>query len=129
MGFWAKLFGREMDTTVTEYQAQMANAPHPANGIPAGGSIGGMFRFVVEDVFVIQGRGTVATGRVTVGTITVGDVVEWTHPDGSGRSASVSAIEAFRKQIDTAGPGELIGLLLRDAERGDIPKGSVLARP
>ena len=130
MGFWAKLFGREVDTTVAEHQARVASAPAPvpAATIPAGGSIGGPFRLTVEDVFVIQGRGTVVTGRVEVGTVTVDDVVEWVHPDGTARSASISAIEAFRQKIDTAGVGELVGLLLREVERADIPAGTVLSR-
>ena len=130
MGFWAKLFGREVDTTVSDYRAQVANAPAPAPAptIPAGGSIGGPFRMTVEDLFVIQGRGTVATGSVEVGTVRVGDVIEWMHPDGSTKSASVSAIEAFRKTIDTAGVGELIGLLLRDVDGADLAAGTVLSR-
>ena len=130
MGFWAKLFGREVDTTVTDYQSQVAGAPHPAPSptIPAGGSIGGPFRMSVEDVFVIQGRGTVVTGRVELGSVSVGEVVEWTHPDGRAMSASVSGLEAFRKTLTTAGAGEMIGVLLRDVERADIPAGSVLSR-
>ena len=131
MGFWAKLFGREVDTTVTDYQSQVAGAPQPApaSTIPAGGgSIGGPLRLTVEDVFVIQGRGTVVTGRVELGTVSVGEVVGWTHPDGRGMSASVSGLEAFRKNIETAGAGEMIGLLLRDVERADIPAGTVLSR-
>jgi translation elongation factor EF-Tu-like GTPase len=131
MGFWARLFGREVDTTVTDYQSQVASAPgpEPVPTILTGGSIGGTFRFTVEDVFVITGRGTVVTGRVEVGTVSVGDVLEWVHPDGTARSTTVSAIEAFRKKLDTAGVGEMIGLLLRDVERADIPAGTVLSRP
>ena len=130
MGFWAKLFGREVDTTVTDYQSQVAGSPQssPAPTIPAGGSIGGPFRLTVEDVFVIQGRGTVATGKVELGTVSVGEVVEWTHPDGRAMSASVSGLEAFRKTLETAGAGEMIGLLLRNVERADIPAGTVLSR-
>jgi elongation factor Tu len=119
MGFWARLFGREVDTTVTDYQAQ----------VPVGRSIGGPFSLTVEDVFVIQGRGTVATGKVELGTVSVGDVLEWRHPDGRSLSASVSALEAFRKTLDTAGPGELIGVLFAGVERGDLPPGTVLGRP
>jgi elongation factor Tu len=129
MGFWARLFGREVDTTVTDFQSEVANAPEPASTIPVGGSIGGPFRLTVDDVFAIQGRGTVVTGRVELGTVSVGEVVEWTSSDGRAMSASVSAIEAFRKTIDTAGVGELIGLLLRDVQTADIAAGAVLERP
>ena len=130
MGFWAKLFGREVDTTVSDHQTRVASTPDPtrAASIPAGGSIGGPFRLTVEDVFVIQGRGTVVTGRVEVGTVSVGEVVEWMHPDGRAMSASVSGLEAFRKTLDTAGVGEMIGVLLRGVERSDIPAGVVLGR-
>ena len=128
MGFWAKLFGREVDTTVTDYQSQAVSSPQPPPTVPAGGSIGGPFRLTVEDVFVIQGRGTVATGRVELGAVSVGEVVEWTQPDGRTMSASVSGLEAFRTSLKTAGAGEMIGLLLRDVERADIPAGTVLSR-
>jgi translation elongation factor EF-Tu-like GTPase len=128
MGFWARLFGREVDTTVTDYQSQVADAAGRAPGIPVGGAIGGAFRLTVEDVFVIQGRGTVVTGRVEVGQVSVGEVVEWTHPDGRAMSASVTGLEAFRKMLDTAGPGEMIGVLLGDVAAGDIPAGTVLGR-
>ena len=129
MGFWAKLFGREVDTTVSDYQARLASAPDPAP-TPAirTGAIGGAFRFPVEDVFVIQGRGTVVTGRVEVGQVSVGDVVAWTHPDGRAMSASVTAVEAFRKKLTTVGVGEMVGLLLGEVARADIPAGSVLGR-
>ena len=134
MGFWAKLFGREVDTTVTDYQAQVAGVAEggalgAASDARAGTSIGGPFRLTVDDVFVIQGRGTVVTGRVETGSVSVGEVLEWSHPDGRAMSASVSAIEAFRKTLDTAGAGELVGLLLRDIERADLPAGTVLGRP
>ncbi len=132
MGFWAKLFGREVDTTVTDYQAEVAGAPRPAEPeVPArvGSSIGGTFRFTIEDVFVIQGRGTVVTGRIELGTVTVGDVVEWNGPDGQVRSAQVTALEAFRQKLDTAGVGDMVGLLIGDVARADLPIGTVLSRP
>ena len=131
MGFWARLFGREVDTTVSDFQAEVASPPRQTQAprSPAGGSIGGTFRFTIEDVFVIQGRGTVVTGRVEVGTVTVGDVVEWDGPDGLPRSARVVALEAFRKQLTTAGVGEVIGLLLGDLARTELPVGAVLSRP
>jgi elongation factor Tu len=130
MGFWARLFGREVDTTVSDYQSQVASLPQQegAPAIQAGGSIGGTFRFTVEDLFVIQGRGTVVTGRVDVGQVSVGEVVEWTHPDGRAMSASVAGLEAFRKTLDTAGVGEMVGILLGDVARSDLPAGTVLSR-
>ena len=130
MGFWARVFGREVDTTVTDYRAQAAGTAGavPAPTIPAGRSIGGPFRLTVKDVFLIQGRGTVVVGQVELGTVSVGEVVEWIHPDGRAMSASVSGLEAFRRTLDTASAGEMIGVLLRDVQSADITAGTVLER-
>ena len=112
MGFWSKLFGNEMDTTVSDYQARAAT--------------GGPFRMVVEDVFTITGRGTVATGRVEAGSVNVGDVVSVTTGTRVLRS-KVGGLEAFRKRLTTAGPGDNIGLILDGVGRDDVERGSVLA--
>lgn len=112
MGFWSKLFGNEMDTTVSDYQARAAT--------------GGPFRMVIEDVFTITGRGTVATGRVESGSVNVGDVVSVTTGSRVLRS-KVGGLEAFRKKLTTAGPGDNIGLILDGVARDDVERGSVLA--
>jgi translation elongation factor EF-Tu-like GTPase len=64
-----------------------------------------MFRMMVEDVFAIRNRGTVATGRVKSGALRVGDTVQI---DGA-LEGRVDAIEAFRKSIDEAKAGDSIG--------------------
>ena len=76
----------------------------------------------VEDVFVIRRRGIVATGRVESGTLRVGDTVS---VDGT-LSATVAAIEEFRKERDEANVGDNIALLLKGVEKGQIDRGSVL---
>jgi elongation factor Tu len=81
-----------------------------------------MFKMTVEDVFAIRRRGVVATGRVESGTLRVGDTVSI---DGTV-SATVAAIEEFRKERDEANVGDNIGVLLRDVEKGQIDRGSVL---
>jgi len=81
-----------------------------------------MFRMTVEDVFVIQRRGVVATGRVETGTLRVGDTVQI---DGA-LSARVDGIEVFRKSIDEANTGDNIGVLFRGIEKGQVDRGSVL---
>jgi translation elongation factor EF-Tu-like GTPase len=81
-----------------------------------------MFRLTVEDVFVIQRRGVVATGRVESGTLRVGDTV---HIDGTV-DARVDGIEVFRKSIDEANAGDNIGVLFRNIEKGQLNRGSVL---
>ena len=81
-----------------------------------------MFRMTVADIFVIKGRGVVATGEVESGTLSVGDEVRI----NGGRTAQVDAIEAFRKKRDSANAGETIGVLMRSLERSDINAGDVL---
>ncbi|WP_319452250.1 MULTISPECIES: EF-Tu/IF-2/RF-3 family GTPase [unclassified Mycobacterium] len=84
-----------------------------------------MFRMVVEDVFVIQRRGIVATGRVESGQLRVGDEVRV----NGGLGLTVTGIEAFRKSIDEANPGDNIGVLFRGAEREQLGRGDVLTAP
>jgi translation elongation factor EF-Tu-like GTPase len=81
-----------------------------------------MFRMIVEDVFAIRNRGTVATGRVESGTLRVGDTV---HIDGA-LEARVDGIEIFRRSIDEATAGDNIGVLFKRVERGQLDRGSVL---
>jgi hypothetical protein len=81
-----------------------------------------MFRMTVEDVFVIQRRGTVATGRIESGTLRVGDTVQI---DGT-LDARVDGIEAFRKTIDEATAGDNVGVLFRGVDKGQVNRGSVL---
>ena len=86
------------------------------------------FMMPVEDVFSITGRGTVATGRVDRGTVTVGDVVEIIgFVDTS--STTVTGVEMFRKLLDHAEAGDNIGALLRGIARDEIQRGQVLAKP
>jgi elongation factor Tu len=81
-----------------------------------------MFRLTVQDVFHIRNRGVVATGKVESGALRVGDTVQI----NGTLSATVDGIEAFRKKIDQAQPGDNIGLLFRSLEKSQIPKGSVI---
>lgn len=81
-----------------------------------------MFKMTVEDVFVIRRRGVIATGKVESGTLRVGDTVSI----NGTLSATVGAIEQFRKERDEANVGDNIGLLLKGIEKGQIERGSVL---
>jgi translation elongation factor EF-Tu-like GTPase len=81
-----------------------------------------MFRLTVQDVFLIKGRGLVATGRVELGEIRVGDEV---RINGS-RSVHVDAIEQFRKKVDVAVTGDNVGLLFSRLDRSDLGPGAVL---
>jgi len=81
----------------------------------------GDFRMMVEDVFTITGRGTVVTGRVEVGIVRTGDIVRV-----NGTPYTVTGIEAFRKNMDSATAGDNVGLLLRNANRAAFKRGDII---
>ena len=87
------------------------------------------FMMPVEDVFSITGRGTVATGRVERGEVTVGDTVDIIGIVDEAKSTTVTGVEMFRKLLDYAQAGDNIGALLRGVAREDIQRGQVLAKP
>ena len=86
------------------------------------------FLMPIEDVFSISGRGTVVTGRVERGEITVGEEVEIVgiHPT---TKTTVTGVEMFRKLLDRGEAGDNIGALLRGTKREDVERGQVLAKP
>ncbi len=86
------------------------------------------FLMPVEDVFTITGRGTVATGRVERGIITVGETIEIIGIKET-QSTVVTGVEMFRKLLDKAEAGDNIGVLLRGVSRDQIQRGQVLAKP
>ena len=87
------------------------------------------FLMPVEDVFSITGRGTVATGRVERGSLTVGSEVEIVGLTEEKRKVVVTGIEMFRKLLEEAETGDNIGALLRGVQRNEIERGQVLAAP
>ena len=86
------------------------------------------FLMPVEDVFSISGRGTVATGRVESGIVTVGDDVEIVGIKETGKTV-VTGVEMFRKLLDQGQAGDNCGILLRGTKRDEIERGQVLAKP
>jgi elongation factor Tu len=86
------------------------------------------FLMSVEDVFSITGRGTVATGRVEQGVVKVSEEIERVGL-GESKKFVVTGVEMFRKLLDQAQAGDNVGLLLRGAEKTDIERGQVLAKP
>jgi elongation factor Tu len=86
------------------------------------------FLMPIEDVFSISGRGTVVTGRVERGVITVGEEVEIVglHPT---KKTVVTGVEMFRKLLDRGEAGDNIGALLRGIGREEVERGQVLAKP
>ena len=87
------------------------------------------FLMPVDDVFSITGRGTVATGRVERGCLTVGAEVEIVGLTEEKRKVVVTGIEMFRKLLDQAETGDNIGALLRGVQRDEIERGQVLCIP
>src|SRR5699024_10314947 len=85
------------------------------------------FLMPVEDVFSISGRGTVATGRVEQGIVSVGDDVEVVGIKDTAKK-TVTNVEMFRKMLDFAEARDNIGALLRGLSRDDIERGQVLAQ-
>ncbi len=86
------------------------------------------FLLAVEDVFTIQGRGTVATGRVETGKIGLNQEIEVVGIRPT-RKTVVTGVEMFNKSMDSAQAGDNIGALLRGVKRDDIERGQVLAKP
>ena len=82
----------------------------------------------VEDVFSISGRGTVATGRVERGIVTVGEEIEIVGIRET-TTTTVTGVEMFRKLLDEGRAGDNVGILLRGTKREDIERGQVLAKP
>ncbi|MCL1883999.1 MAG: elongation factor Tu [Defluviitaleaceae bacterium] len=87
------------------------------------------FLMPVEDVFTIQGRGTVVTGRVERGTLKVQDEVEIVGFSDEKRKVVITGIEMFHKLLDQAVAGDNAGLLLRGIARDEIERGQVLCKP
>ena len=87
------------------------------------------FLMPVEDVFSITGRGTVATGRVERGKLTMNEEVEIVGLTDEKRKVVVTGIEMFRKLLDEAVTGDNIGVLLRGVQRDEIERGQVIAKP
>ena len=87
------------------------------------------FLMAIEDVFSIEGRGTVATGRIERGLIKVGEAVEIIGLTKEKRKTTVTGVEQFRKEMKEARAGENVGCLLRGVARDDIERGQVLAKP
>lgn len=86
------------------------------------------FLMPIEDVFTITGRGTVVTGQIERGTISIGDEIEILG-FGEKRKVKVTSIEMFREIKDTAEAGDNVGLLLENVGREEVQRGQVLAKP
>jgi len=86
------------------------------------------FIMPIEDIFSIQGRGTVVTGRVERGIAKVGEAMEIVGFRPT-RQTVVTGVEMFKKLLDEARAGDNVGLLLRGVDKDDVERGQVIAKP
>ncbi len=86
------------------------------------------FLMPIEDVFSIEGRGTVVTGRVERGVIKLNDEIEIIGMKPTVKT-TVTGIEMFRKLLDQGQAGDNVGCLLRGTKKEDVERGQVLAKP
>jgi len=84
------------------------------------------FMMAVEDVFSIEGRGTVATGRIEAGVVKVGEKIQIIGLRDT-QETTVTGVEMFQKTLDQGIAGDNVGLLLRGLRKDDIQRGQVLA--
>ncbi len=86
------------------------------------------FLMPIEDIFSIEGRGTVCTGKIDRGVVKVGETVEIVGIKDTA-STTVTGIEMFNKQLDQGQAGDNAGILLRGVKKEDLTRGQVLAKP
>jgi len=91
-------------------------------------AIDGDFLMPIEDVFSIQGRGTVVTGRIERGMLKVGEEVSMIGIRDTIKT-TCTGVEMFRKLLDEGRAGENVGILLRGTKREEVERGQVLAKP
>ena len=86
------------------------------------------FLMPIEDVFTIEGRGTVVTGKIERGKVKVGEDIEVVgiHPT---QKTTVTGVEMFNKELDEGLAGDNVGVLLRGLKKEDVERGQVLAAP
>jgi elongation factor Tu len=87
------------------------------------------FLMSVEDVFSIEGRGTVATGRIERGMCKIGDEVEIIGLMKAPKKTTITGVEMFNKTLDKGIAGDNVGVLVRGLKREEIERGQVLAKP
>jgi translation elongation factor EF-Tu-like GTPase len=104
-------------------EPRVQDSVRPRDVVPTG-----QFTLPVEDVFSITGRGTVVTGRITAGTVSVDDQVLIMRAGQQVAMTRVTGIEAFRKRLTTAGAGENVGLLLEDIAKDQVLAGDLISR-
>lgn len=86
------------------------------------------FLMPIEDIFSIEGRGTVVTGKIEQGVVKVGEEVEIVGIKDTSKT-TVTGVEMFNKQLQEGQAGDNAGILLRGVKKEDVTRGQVLAKP
>jgi elongation factor Tu len=86
------------------------------------------FLMPIEDIFSIEGRGTVVTGRVERGVVKINDEIEVVGLKPTQKTV-VTGIEMFQKLLDSGQAGDNVGILLRGLKKEDVERGQVIAKP
>jgi len=122
--FWKRSDSMDPQELLARGHAQPNSFPErPQDRLPVGS-----FGMTVEDVFSITGRGTVVTGRVQTGTVSVGEQVMLSRAGQPLLQVEVTGLEMFRKTVRTAKAGDNVGLLLRGLKRDQVLKGDVVSK-
>lgn len=113
---------RSADTAAQSGTVQAAGAAGVA------GSATGEFRLPIADVFTIAGRGVVVVGQVAAGACRSGDAAVVVGADGASvvGETTIVGIEAFRKRVDVARQGDMVGLMLRGVSREQVHAGDIV---
>lgn len=110
--------------------ARSAGAAGPSGAVQAAGAAGatGEFRLPIADVFTIAGRGVVVVGQVAAGACRSGDAAVVVGADGASvvGETTIVGIEAFRKRVDVARQGDMVGLMLRGVSREQVHAGDIV---
>jgi elongation factor Tu len=112
---WAKAILELVDTLDTFIEEPVRDTEHP-------------FLMPIEDIFSIEGRGTVVTGRIERGIVKVGEEVEIVGIKDTTKT-TITGIEMFNKQLDEGQAGDNAGILLRGTKKDEVHRGQVLAKP
>ena len=110
--------------------ARSASTAGPSGAAQAAGATGatGEFRLPIADVFTIAGRGVVVVGQVAAGACRSGDAAVVVGADGASvvGATTIVGIEAFRKRVDVARQGDMVGLMLRGVSREQVHAGDIV---
>lgn len=117
-----------MDGAVDARSAGAAGPSGAAQAAGAAGSATGEFRLPIADVFTIAGRGVVVVGQVAAGACRSGDAAVVVGADGASvvGETTIVGIEAFRKRVDVARQGDMVGLMLRGVSREQVHAGDIV---